>query len=176
MSAARTKLINICGQVFESINLVGTGLSLPDYWPGDDVGKQEIFPDKETTGRQVFRAAYTAVSFTTLGNAFFAYLSAAGIEAHRDLSPDVVNVSMGVAALSFGVSLTSLLNPSPLSLMPGFQMTQQQAKDAALPLGLQRSDSIKLQPRGLTRITRHPLILPSTYIWTTQDNRFCSLS
>lgn len=35
-----------------------------------------IFPDVTTTGRQLYRAMYTAVSFVTLGSAFTAYLHA----------------------------------------------------------------------------------------------------
>ena len=43
---------------------------------------------------------------------------------------------------------------SPLSLVPGFEA------DAAALGGVKRDDSLKLRPYGLTRITRHPLILP----------------
>merc|ERR1719162_184246 len=60
----------------------------------------------------------------------------------------------GVASIAQGISLASLVNPSPLSLVPGFE-----ADDDA-PLKLKRDGSLKLRPYGLTRITRHPLILP----------------
>ena len=47
----------------------------------------------------------------------------------------------------------SLVNPSPLSLVPGFK------KDEGA-LGGGGIDTLKLAACGLTRITRHPLILP----------------
>ena len=78
----------------------------------------------------------------------------------HETAPDGVDVesnwegNAGVAALSAALSLASLGNASPLSLVPGF------AKDEAAPMGLVRDDSLKLRPFGLTRITRHPLILP----------------
>jgi uncharacterized membrane protein len=52
-----------------------------------------------------------------------------------------------------GISIASLFNASPLSLVPGFE----QEDDGLL---LKRNDSLKFRPYGLTRITRHPLILP----------------
>lgn len=193
MSAIRTNLIEKCGRFAASLGIIGTGQTLPSYWPGDEVGGQEVFPDEETTGRQLYRAGYTVVSFTTLGGAFSAYLSAIKTQ-HQGIDFDlhsIINfvsltrwstlfqhhnddgiIWMVMAASSFGISIASLFNPSPLSLVPGFQLsqkqtTQQQPKQqqqeetgVTLPLGLQRSDAIKLEPRGLTRITRHPLILP----------------
>jgi len=63
-------------------------------------------------------------------------------------------VAFAVAAAAQGVSIASLVNPSPLSLVPGFE------PDETSPLGVKRDDRLKLAPCGLTRITRHPLILP----------------
>ena len=95
------------------------------------------------------------------------------------------DVYLSVASVSWGAAIASLVNPSPLSLMPGFTTLPESGNDTssigssttiattittnrrrsdnpprAPPLGLQRADERKLEPRGLTRITRHPLILP----------------
>ena len=59
-----------------------------------------------------------------------------------------------VAAASQGCSIASLINPSPLSLVPAFEA------DSDALLGVRRDDMLKLAPYGLTRVTRHPLILP----------------
>jgi hypothetical protein len=65
-------------------------------------------------------------------------------------------------------SLSSLANASPLGLVPGFETAATAQGDnektttrgkSGLPQ-LNRNDSLKFQVRGLTRITRHPLILP----------------
>jgi uncharacterized membrane protein len=65
---------------------------------------------------------------------------------------------MIIAALSLGASIASLVNPSPLGLMPGFEWNTTTTNTNANILT--RKDSNKLNVRGLTRITRHPLILP----------------
>jgi hypothetical protein len=77
MSAVRDKIIHACGQLATHLNLVDRQIiTLPSFWPGDDVGKNEIFPDADTAGRQIYRALYTLISFATLfGGAFSAYLS-----------------------------------------------------------------------------------------------------
>ena len=129
---------------------------------GDDFGKNEIFPNEETAGRQIYRFFYTMVSFTTLGNALGTYLLVKDLSTtNMDtllLSEDTAYMTLlfGIASLSFAISITSLFNASPMSLMPSFQQQQQQSSG----LLLKRKDSLKLIPRGLTRITRHPLILP----------------
>ena len=128
---------------------------------GDDFGKNEIFPNEETAGRQIYRFFYTLVSFTTLGNALGTYLQVKDIPTtNMDtllLSEDSTYTTLlfGIASLSFAISITSLFNASPMSLMPSFQQ-----QDQSSGLLLKRKDSLKLIPRGLTRITRHPLILP----------------
>ena len=80
---------------------------------------------------------------------------------------------MASAALSFGASIASLFNASPLGLMPSFEAQssssstssgQQIISSTGAPGdtvgGIRRDDSLKFTAKGLTRITRHPLILP----------------
>lgn len=154
MSAVRGRLIDVCGQLATSLNLVDRKfLTLPSYWPADDVGKNEIFPDAETAGRQIYRALYTLISFATLfGGAFSAYLSSIAMTTASPVSDDSYTFWFTVAAIAQGVSIASLFNASPLSLVPGFEQGDE--------LVLKRNDTLKFQPSGLTRITRHPLILP----------------
>lgn len=176
MSAIRDRIIGTCGNLAARSNVVGRDeWILPPWWPGDDAGKNKLFPDAETTGRQLYRLGYTVISFATLGSALVSYLEAT----HRSLSQPVVFISndvqysllLAVAAGSFGISIASLFNPSPLSLVPGFTTTDGNTdasldhtttnNDSSSTLGiLQRDDSLKLNVKGLTRITRHPLILP----------------
>ena len=146
MSATRNTLIQSIGDIADR-SIVGRGWTLPDIWPGDESG-QEIFPTAEIAGRQLYRVLYTAVSFTTLGSAFAAYLTSLH-EVHPVLHDS--EVLHWIAALSWGCSIASLFNPSPLSLVPVFN----QEESAVV-----RNDSQKLQASGMTRITRHPLILP----------------
>jgi len=114
-----------------------------------------VWPDEAAAGRQIFRALYSIVAFATLGGAAGAYAaSRAVVPAPVDLSPWAHWGLVALASVAQGVSLASLVNPSPLSLVPGFRAT------ADAPLGLERDDALKLTPYGLTRITRHPLILP----------------
>ena len=121
---------------------------------GDSSGNgNTLLPDKETAGRQIYRIVYSAVSAVTLSAAFSAYMQVAPSVAVFDAStwrPLLVLL----ASLCTGISVASLGNPSPLSLVPGF------AQDPASPMGLVRDDTLKLRPFGLTRFTRHPLILP----------------
>ena len=127
LSAKRTKIISSLGDVMQQLNLVGNDdWKLPDYWPGDNTGGQQIFPDSLTAGRQVYRALYTAVSFITLGNAFATYLQSSA--AHGNVIIDTTTQSSlytislyMVAALSFGAAIASLFNASPLGLMPSFE-------------------------------------------------------
>jgi len=157
MSAIRDRLIDACGQAAASLNLIDRKLiQLPSYWPGDDVGKDQVFPDKKTAGRQIYRAIYTFVSFATLLSALSAYLSSTADSAPVSLSEAQYNALFWMASAASGASIASLFNASPLSLMPGFE--QASAEDASVPII--RNDSLKFTPRGLTRITRHPLILP----------------
>lgn len=101
------------------------------------------------------------MSFTTLGGAFAAYL--AGRAASPVLLPPLGAAwsdpgwlsCFAAAAVAGGLSLASLANPSPLSLVPAFT-----AAAADAPLTVQRDDAKKLRACGLTRVTRHPLILP----------------
>ena len=196
MSAIRRTLItDVFGSFLadEVLGIVGTGsFRLPDAWPGDSSGTNELFPDVETTGRQFYRIFYTMVSFITLGTSFSIYLSLGDEDHIPPRSIDVVSaldggwldqpatlvffLSYAVAALSGAFSLASLVNASPLGLMPSFRRREDgggttafspaSTAAATLPdagdtlMGITRDDSLKFDPKGLTRITRHPLILP----------------
>jgi len=159
MSATRTNIISSLGDVMEKLNLVGNDdWKLPDYWPGDNTGGQQIFPDSLTAGRQVYRALYTAVSFITLGNAFATYIQSSAI--HGDVIIDMTaqllyTIYLYIAALGFGAAIASLFNASPLGLMPSFE-----AEGNDNTTIIRRDDTLKFLTRGFTRITRHPLILP----------------
>lgn len=158
MSAIRQRIIQKCGEIVSRAGLVNKGIKLPKYWPGDDYGRRDFLPDEETAGRQIYRFGYTVISFTTLGNAFFSYLQNDAMKsAVLDTIPH--DLLFFTASLSFAAAIASLFNASPLSLMPGFQQASDDFDDGNIG-GIQRNDSLKLKPRGLTRITRHPLILP----------------
>ena len=176
MSAVRNSLIQSIGEFACELRLVGRGWMLPDIWPGDEAG-QEIFPTAQIAGRQLYRIVYTIVSFFTLGSAFQEYyLSLHQYEASQHVAM-MTMMMMGneysmelllhwIAAISMGCSIGSLINPSPLSLVPVYETRNSNNKiisTAPTPSSasfLIRDDASKLQPRGLTRITRHPLILP----------------
>jgi uncharacterized membrane protein len=112
------------------------------------------FPDAATAGRQLYRAFYTAISFTTLGSALVAYLHHSS-SIHSDESIKSQNaVFFWVAVAANTAALASLANASPLGLMPAF--TASDDDDDTIV----RDDKLKFQVRGLTRISRHPLILP----------------
>ena len=70
MSAKRTNIITTLGVwADETVGMVGTvAWQILDVWPVDDVGQQHIFPDRETTSRQIYRTLYTAVSLGALKN------------------------------------------------------------------------------------------------------------
>ncbi|GFH57517.1 hypothetical protein CTEN210_13993 [Chaetoceros tenuissimus] len=158
MSAIRQRIIEKCGEIASRAGLINRGIKLPKYWPGDDYGRRDILPDEETAGRQIYRFGYTVISFTTLGNAFLSYLQN---DAMKSTVLDTIphEFLFFTASLSFAAAIASLSNASPLSLMPGFQQAGDYIDDENIG-GIQRNDSLKLKPRGLTRITRHPLILP----------------
>jgi uncharacterized membrane protein len=64
-----------------------------------------------------------------------------------------------------GAATASLFNASPLGLMPGFERDAQEEDGEpvignAIAGSIRRNDTLKFTPRGLTRVTRHPLILP----------------
>eukprot|EP00536_Pseudo-nitzschia_multiseries_P018675 jgi/Psemu1/229908/e_gw1.2889.8.1 len=170
MSAIRQTLINnVFGRFLadDVLGIVGTGkLRLPDFWPGDSSGTNELFPDVETTGRQFYRIFYTVVSFVTLGSSFSIYLGLCS-DPRETLA---ILLGYVVATLSGAFSLASLVNASPLGLMPSFRAqtggetnntggTTTVSAGSTL-LGITRDDALKFDPKGLTRITRHPLILP----------------
>lgn len=179
MSATRSTIISALGDVATSLDLVGRKeWKLPDWWPGDTSGGDRLFPDADTAGRQIYRAGYTFISFFTLGSAFAAYLTASSASS-ADMSSDTAgflhNGCMATAALSFGASIASLTNASPLGLMPSFEQTQSSTSSLSSSSGdeqilspspgetlggIRRDDSLKFTAKGLTRITRHPLILP----------------
>lgn len=130
---------------------------------GDDFGKDQIFPDQDTAGRQIYRIVYTFVSFATLGSALQSYLS---IDETKELflSNQQNMILFAISSASFAASIASLFNASPMSLMPSFQKAENSDQESSETprsiAGLQRNDSLKMNPIGLTRITRHPLILP----------------
>jgi len=168
MSAVRDRIIHTCGELAKTANLIDRGFKLPSYWPGDDFGKDEIFPDVDTAGRQIYRLLYTMVSFITLGNALGSYIHSNEMRVMILSDQDYIFL-YGVASLSFAASIASLFNASPMSLMPSFEKVEDGAAAANLKsgssrstsiVGIQRNDSLKMEPKGLTRITRHPLILP----------------
>lgn len=175
MSAIRERIIKTCGTWAARTKLIDRGIvQLPEWWPGDDVGKDTIFPDEDTAGRQIYRLGYTIVSFVTLGRALSSYLV---LREHIvmpivPLPQEEYMLYFGIASASGATSISSLFNASPLSLMPGFQATADlndggengargiAPSSSSSIAGLQRNDALKFEPRGLTRITRHPLILP----------------
>lgn len=165
MSAARSNIIRSLGEAAASLNLVGNEeWVLPTFWPSDNNGGDRIFPDKLTTGRQIYRLMYTLVSFLTLGSAFGAYLHSSSVSildssGVQQSSTLLYNICIFSAALSFGVAIASLVNASPLGLMPSFE-TDDGTSSGSSVAGLRRDDALKFTTRGLTRITRHPLILP----------------
>jgi uncharacterized membrane protein len=178
MSAIRDLLIQAFGRAADSAKIVGNeNWRLPEFlWPaaaggegaaGDEVGKYQIFPTAEIAGRQLYRAFYTMVSFITLGSALSAYLSSqssTGTVVDIGLMFNDHPISTMTVIAANTASLSSLANASPLGLMPGFESTQGSRNENNTSktgfLQLNRNDSLKFQVRGLTRITRHPLILP----------------
>ena len=155
MSAVRSTIIETLGIAAGSVGLVGNDWRLPGWWPSDNSGLL-LFPDGTTVGRQLYRAFYTAVSLFTLGSALAAYLESS--RAGRPIQPPDVNgmhnAYLLAASFSFGAAIASLFNASPLGLMPGFE------GDEDGGVMLRRDDTMKFAARGLTRITRHPLLLP----------------
>ena len=169
MSSIRENLIQGCGKLAADINLVNQGLTLPSWWPGDDIGPNEVFPDVDTAGRQIYRILYTFVSFVTLGSALDVYLDLNNNAMAEPLVTATTEterlVCFAIAVLSGAASIASLFNASPLSLVPGFQKVDKDSHsdlqdDRPVVAGIQRNDASKMEPKGLTRITRHPLILP----------------
>lgn len=160
MSATRSSIISTLGEIMDTnFNLVGNDYQLPNWWPGDNTGKNRIFPDKLTAGRQLYRMLYTVVSFVTLGSAFGTYLqcSEVSVDISATTNPSVYNACLYTTALSLGAAIASLFNASPLGLMPSFEAN---LDSETITDVIKRDDAIKFTTRGLTRITRHPLILP----------------
>ena len=157
MSAIREPLIDRLGAAAARVGAVGLGISLPSIWLADSSGL-EVWPNEATAGRQLYRAGYTVVSSALLFPALAAYpearAAAEAAAASTALSPSEWWLCFAAATGAQAISIASLLNPSPLSLVPGFE-----ADETALG-GIKRDDRLKLRPYGLTRITRHPLILP----------------
>jgi uncharacterized membrane protein len=154
-SAVREPLIERCGSAAAQLGLVGRGAKLPSFWLAD-TGGLEIWPDEATAGRQLYRAGYTAVASSLLFPALAEYPA---IRAADSVGPVLLGSSefwcvFAVAAIAQSISIASLFNPSPLSLVPGFE------GDGDAPFGVRRDDRLKLTPLGFTRVTRHPLILP----------------
>ena len=168
MSAIRSKIIQSLGEAAKSLNLVGNeDWTLPRWWPGDNTGGSRIFPDDLTAGRQVYRVLYTLISFVTLGSALGAYLHSSSITGGMSSSATmqstnsaVYNLCLFSAALSFGAAIASIFNASPLGLMPSFEDVSSDDNESNSIAGIRRDDTLKFTTSGLTRITRHPLILP----------------
>ena len=187
MSAIRQILItDVFGKFLadDILGIVGTGkFRLPDFWPGDSSGTNELFPDIETTGRQFYRVFYTMVSFLTLGSSFSIYLGIRNNNAINDMGVELTNVfgnsggemtillSYAIATFAGAFSLASLVNASPLGLMPSFRQKKDEGSGFVIPssssgrakqtetvagdtlLGITRDDGLKFDPKGLTRIT-----------------------
>ena len=157
LSAVRQPLIAGSGAAADRLGLVGRGWELPVAVSAlADASGVELWPDAETAGRQIYRAGYTAVASALLFPALLEYpaVREAAAAAPIALSPVQWWAAFAVASGAQGVSIASLAQPSPLSLVPGF------VPDEGAGLGVIRDDGLKLRPAGLTRITRHPLILP----------------
>mmetsp|Transcript_12359 Transcript_12359/g.20994 ORF Transcript_12359/g.20994 Transcript_12359/m.20994 type:complete len:305 (+) Transcript_12359:24-938(+) len=167
LSAVREPVIKVFGKGAAAVGLVGNQKwALPPVWLGDkknvdeQSGKELVFGDEATAGRQLFRVAYSVVAGVTLGFSFASFQAVQLASPVLDWtvplnsSPPARALLFACAVGSLAVSLASLKNPSPLSLVPGFE------PDEDAPLGLRRDDSLKLRAYGLTRVTRHPLILP----------------
>ena len=155
LSAVREPLIERCGAAAGALGLVGRGWQLPEIWLAD-TGGLEIWPDEGIAGRQLYRLGYTAVASALLFPALAAYPAARLADGSGPVTLSTLAwwASFAAAAAAQGVSIASLFNPSPLSLVPAFDT------DDDSPLGVRRDDTRKLAAAGLTRITRHPLILP----------------
>eukprot|EP00578_Thalassiosira_sp_NH16_P004598 CAMPEP_0181131260 /NCGR_PEP_ID=MMETSP1071-20121207/30326_1 /TAXON_ID=35127 /ORGANISM="Thalassiosira sp., Strain NH16" /LENGTH=390 /DNA_ID=CAMNT_0023217433 /DNA_START=168 /DNA_END=1341 /DNA_ORIENTATION=+ len=182
MSAVRSSVISTLGTIAtdKPLDLVGNEQwVLPPWWPGDTTGGNRIFPDGPTAGRQLYRVLYTVISFVTLGSALGAYLRSSSMALREQMDPTtslLYYACLFSASLSFGAAIASLFNASPLGLMPSFEKgtttsSSQGNKNNVAPraaaaaentmiAGIRRDDTLKFTTRGLTRITRHPLILP----------------
>ena len=166
MSAVRASIISFFRELAQAMKWINNEeWILPKWWPGDNTGGNQLFPDAWTAGRQMYRAIYTMVSFTTLGAAFVAYLDAASIQqpAEAIVGTPSYMAYLFSAALSYGAVTASLFNASPLGLMPGFKVKDQSNNNGSIGnsiANIRRDDTLKFTTRGLTRITRHPLILP----------------
>lgn len=160
MSAVRTKIIGGLGKIADSLSLVGNeDWVLPPLWQAFGDGNDTVFPTEEVAGRQLYRIFYTLVSFATLGSSIGYYLQSHHCIPEMTLSDTNMPSNDGyfwTAVAATTAAIASLANASPLGLMPGFQ----KVTDDNSVLAVQRDDSLKFQARGLTRITRHPLILP----------------
>ena len=159
MSNVRESVIKQLGEAADDAGLVGRGWQLPKSWPADSSGTNSIWPDRATAGRQIFRVLYSIVSGVTLSSACTAFAQV-GQSLQLLPTPDSwCPIFFAVAVLSNACSIASLGNPSPLSLVPRFTQNSTAASQAGM-LRVDRDDSLKLRPYGLTRITRHPLVLP----------------
>jgi len=155
LSAARDGIISWLGMFAAQLGLVGTGIELPPLWPGDASGNK-VWEDEAQAGRQLFRIFYSLIAAATLQAAFVAYVVALPDSPSliEPLSQPARGALLAIGCVAQGIAIASLANPSPLSLVPGFKT------DPKAFGGLIRDDSLKLRAFGLTRMTRHPLILP----------------
>ncbi|CAE8674019.1 unnamed protein product, partial [Polarella glacialis] len=127
LSAVREVCISSLGSLAGRLGLVGRGLELPAFWPGDSAGNQ-IWADEAIAGRQVFRALYSFIAFAALGTAYQIYGQVApssGTVLEVPTEGSVLNLALlFCASAAQGISVASLANPSPLSLVPGFRSEQ----------------------------------------------------
>ena len=172
LSNVREPLIDGFGKIAGKLKLVNTGLQLPEVFVAtkkvqdgtEIVSDVDFWPNEKVAGRQIFRIFYSAIAFWTLGYSLSSYYDAISsvtvgsgdyYESSKSLS---TLLCIALASLAQGISIASLGNPSPLSLVPAWVPSDDvnNNNDAIF----KRDDSLKLRPYGLTRITRHPLILP----------------
>lgn len=191
LSNVREPLIEGFGTIAAKLQLTNTGINLPRSLVATKISKEkggevqpdvEFWPNEKVAGRQIFRIFYSAIAFYTLGYSLSSYYevmtSISSSNRNLDSSGSVGSDSvisllcMTVASLAQGISIASLANPSPLSLVPAWVPTSSSLSSSSPDRAgvevssrssssiITRDDSLKLRPYGLTRITRHPLILP----------------
>jgi uncharacterized membrane protein len=153
LSAVREPIISSLGRTANQLGAVGTGATLPD-WVLSSTDGSALWQTPDVAGRQLFRVLYSLVAAGTLAASFEAYAAGhepIGLTPTEALTAHPAAFALATAAQA--ISIASLANPSPLSLVPAFTSTEDGT-------GLQRDDTLKLRPFGWTRVTRHPLILP----------------
>ena len=150
LSAARNMLIPKAGALAGSFGLVGNpDWRLPQVWPGDAVSGNQILPNVDTAGRQIYQIEYSLLSFVTLGSALVSYLDCKANcivpEATANTTTKTISFFYMAAVLANTAALASLGNASPLGLMPGFMTTganNHETNTTTLFLPIQRQDDL----------------------------------